>query len=97
MIRRVPGLTLETIVARRSEPLTAPVDGELVMLDPRHSRYFGLDEIGNRIWDLLERPRSVEALCSTLETQFDVAPETCRADVLAFLERLAEAELVETR
>jgi Coenzyme PQQ synthesis protein D (PqqD) len=97
MICRVPGLTLETIIARRSEPLTAPVDGDLVMLDPRHGRYFGLDEIGNRIWELLERPQSVKALCSTLEAQFDVAPETCRADVVTFLEQLAEAELVETR
>ncbi len=87
----------ETIVARRSEPLTAPVDGELVMLDPRRGEYFGLDAIGHRVWQLLERPRTVESLCSALETEFDVTPETCRADVLAFLEQLSDAQLVELR
>jgi hypothetical protein len=43
----VPGLSPETVVARREEPLTAPVDDELVMLDPRQSRYYGLDRIGH--------------------------------------------------
>lgn len=88
-------LSLDTVVARRAEPLTAAVDGELVMLDPRNSRYFGLDSVGHRIWELLERPQSVGALCAALEARFDVTAEACRADVLAFLEQLADAELVD--
>jgi hypothetical protein len=97
MILRMANLTLETVVARRAEPLTAPVDGELVMLDPHRSRYFGLDAVGHRIWELLERPRSVGALCAELQGEFDVDAENCLGDVLAFLEELAEAELVEVR
>jgi hypothetical protein len=96
MIRRVSSLSLDSVVVRRGDPLTAPVDGELVMLDPRQSRYFGLDPIGHRIWDLLERPRSVDALCSELQGEFEVPAETCHADVLAFLEQLEDAELIET-
>jgi len=95
MILRVPTLSGETVVVRRAEPLTAPVDDELVMLDPRQSRYFGLDRIGQRIWELLERPQCVGELCASLEGEFDVSSETCRADVLAFLEQLEEAELLE--
>jgi coenzyme PQQ synthesis protein D (PqqD) len=97
MIRRVADLTLESVVARRAEPLTAPVDGELVMLDPRRSRYFGLDAVGHRIWELLESPRSVGALCTELQREFDVDAESCQGDVLAFLEQLEKAELVELR
>jgi hypothetical protein len=97
MIGRVSSLSLDSVVVRRGEPLTAPVDGELVMLDPRQSRYFGLDSIGHRVWDLIEQPRSVGALCSELQDEFEVAAETCRADVLAFLEQLEDAELIETR
>jgi hypothetical protein len=93
----VPKLSLEAVVARRAEPLTAPVDGDLVMLDTRRSVYFGLDPVGHRIWALLEQPRSVDALCTELQARFDVAEETCRADVLAFVEQLVEAELVEIR
>jgi hypothetical protein len=90
-------LSAETVIVRRPEPLTAPVDAELVMLDTRKSLYFGLDRVGRRIWDLLEEPRSIGALCATLEGEFEVAPERCRADVLAFVEQMREADLVEVR
>jgi hypothetical protein len=97
MIGAVSALSLETIVVRASEPLAAPVDGELVMLDPRRSRYYGLDAIGNRIWDLLEQPRSVGDLCSQLQGEFDVSAEACRTDVLALLEEMDRENLVEVR
>jgi hypothetical protein len=93
----VSGLLPEAVVARRSEPLTATVDGELVMLDPRTSRYFALDAVGLRVWELLEQPHSVAALCKALEDEFDVSPEACRRDVLAFLEQLETAELLDIR
>jgi hypothetical protein len=67
------------------------------MLDPRGSRYFALDAIGRRIWDLLAQPRQIDALCRTLTDEFAVEPETCRGDVLAFLEHLSDAELVSIR
>ena len=93
----MPALSLQTIVARRDEPLTARVDDDLVMLDPRQSRYFGVDPTGRRIWELLEEPRSVESLCTALQDEFEVSAETCRADVLAFLEQMSDAGLLETR
>jgi hypothetical protein len=93
----VSRLSLEAVVVRRPEPLTAAVDGDLVMLDPRSSRYFALDAIGHRVWALLEQPASVAGLCQTLEAEFDVAPETCRRDVLAFLEQLERDDLLDIR
>jgi hypothetical protein len=97
MMRRVTGLPPDAVVVRRAEPLTAAVDGELVMLDPGRSLYFSLDAVGHRVWELLSEPRSVASLCSVLQGEFDVAADTCRADVLAFLEQLREAELLEVR
>jgi coenzyme PQQ synthesis protein D (PqqD) len=97
MDSRMPELTLETVVARRGEPLTADVDGDLVMLDRSQGRYFGVDRVGHRIWDLLERPQTVGDICTELQGQFDVAAERCRADTLDFLAQLADAELLEIR
>jgi hypothetical protein len=93
----VSGLSSEAVVVRRAEPLTATVDGELVMLDPRTSQYFALDAVGLRVWELLEQPHSVAALCSALEGEFEVSPEACRRDLLAFLEQLEKAELLDVR
>ena len=90
-------LAPDSVVVRRADALTAEVDEELVMLDPRQGQYFGLDPIARQIWELLETPRSVDALCAEVQGRFDVAPDTCRRDVLAFLDQLDEAELVEVR
>jgi hypothetical protein len=92
----VPGLSLDTVVARRPEPITRAIDDELVMLDRTSGRYFALDPIGRRIWALLERPQPIGELCGTLQEEFDVSPETCRAEVLAFLDQLSDAELLVT-
>ena len=65
------------------------------MLDPEGGRYFGLDPVGRRIWELIEAPISVEALCGVLTSEFDIDLETCRREVLPFLQRMHEADLVD--
>jgi hypothetical protein len=90
-------LTPTTILTRSQDVASTPVDDELVMLDFRQSRYFSLDSIGHRVWDLLERPRSLGDLCSVLEREFDVEPDQCRTDVLRLLDQLREADLLEIR
>lgn len=81
-------------LVRSEEPLTAVVDGETVMFAPDQSAYFGLDEIGTRVWHLLGEPRSIDELCAILREDYDVDPETCRADVRALVDELREAGLV---
>lgn len=65
------------------------------MLDPTTSRYYRLDPIGLRVWELLDQVRSVDAICGALEPEFEVSAERCRADVITFLDRLEHAGLVE--
>jgi len=36
--------------------LSQEVDGETVLLNLNSENYFGLDEIGTRIWQLLQEP-----------------------------------------
>jgi hypothetical protein len=88
-------LTLNNVVARSPRPFTAQAADELVMLDPGQGRYFGLDAVGNRVWELLETPRSVGDLCSALTGEFVVDAASCQRDVLAFLQQLADADLLD--
>jgi len=93
----LPALGLDTIVARKTGAAAAPVDDELVLLDPRRSRYFSFDPTGRRVWEVLEEPQSVRALCTALEREYAVEPERCEAEVVSFHEQLTQHELVETR
>jgi hypothetical protein len=83
------------MVVRSPDPLTAPVDDEIVMLSPERGLYFGLNAVGASVWGLLETPRRVSALCGALTAEYDVDDGTCHTEVVGFLEELARAGLIE--
>ncbi len=85
-------MTIEphTVVVRTAGLLTAPVDDEIVILNPGRDNYVGLNAIGRIIWDLIEQPREVAEPCRNLSGAFDAAPDQITADLLPFLAELAE-------
>jgi hypothetical protein len=79
------------MIARRTGNwLSATVGEELVMMSVEDGKYLGLNEMGRRIWDLIAEPRNVAEICRTLEQAFEVTPETCRAEVEAFLQEMTQ-------
>ena len=70
------------------------MDDEVVILSVERGSYFGLDEIGSEIWQRLESPIRVEALCDTLVAKYDADRSIIERDVLALLEKLVAEELV---
>ena len=82
------------VYVRSSQPLQAEVDGEIVMLDPASSKYFGLADTGARIWELLAEPKSVNDLVAALTAEYEVDDDTCRTQVTTFLDTLGAAGLV---
>jgi hypothetical protein len=74
---------------------TNQIDGEIVIMSIEQEKYYGLDPIGSRIWELIAQPRSVADLCEMLLAEFDIDRETCQRDVLAFLERLQTEKVIQ--
>ena len=70
------------------------IDGEVVMLSIENSEYYGLDDIGTSIWNLLENELTVSELVAILLNEYEVIESQCRKDVLQFLEKLAEKNLI---
>jgi hypothetical protein len=85
---------LHDIIVQEQEPVTAEVDGEVVMLSERAGAYFGLDAIGSEIWKLLAQPCRVSDLCQSLAQRYDVEEDTLTRDVTAFLDDLLARNLV---
>ena len=86
-----------SVVKRADDVMAANVDDELVMLRMESNGYFGLDAIGRRIWEMLEEPRTVASICSTLLDEYDVDAAACEADVLYFLAELEKHGVVATQ
>lgn len=88
-------INAETTVARTPDMIASDIDGEVVMMSVSGGKYYGMDSIGSRAWELLDRPRKVSELCDLLCEEFDVEQEQCVQDVLAFLGELAGKNIIE--
>lgn len=83
-----------SVVVRTEEPVAAEVDGTVVMMSLVRGKYFGLDAIGTRIWELIQTPVPVSRICETLLAEYDVDSSTCERDVVELLELMLEEDLV---
>jgi hypothetical protein len=84
-----------SIAKRIPDQVSCDLSGEAVKLNLNSGMYFGLDEIGARIWAALEEPRSLEYLGEIILRDYQVDRETCERDVMAFLAELQFAGLIE--
>lgn len=78
------------IISKQGDWLAAKVGDELVMMSAEKGNYIGLSEVGARIWELIETPRDVDAVCAQLRSEYDVPPDACRAEVEQFLNELVK-------
>jgi hypothetical protein len=74
------------------------IDGELddnqVMMHLDKGKYFGLDPVAKRIWQLIENPKSIQEITEVLLDEFEVSPEQCLEDVQAFLETAIQFDII---
>ena len=87
-------LTVDAVISHGEDQVFTIVDGEAVLMSIGTGRYFKLDDIGTRIWSLIETPTSVAGLCAQLVEEFNVDPAACEADVVRLLERMLSQNLV---
>lgn len=73
------------------------IEGETVLLDLKREQYFGLDDVGSRIWTLIEAGESVDAIVRTLGEEYDAGPQQIEHDLRRLLTELAQAGLIEQR
>jgi len=88
------GITLQSNIQRNTNMVTSNLDGEIVMMSVENGEYYGLDEIGTRIWQLIEHPIVIEKLITCLTNEFEVERQECEQDTLEFLEDLFSRNLI---
>ena len=87
-------ITGDSIVSQVPDLVSTELDGYTMLMNVEAGRYYSLDPVAGRIWQLLEQPAPLRDVCAALEQEFEVTPERCEQDVLGLVERLGEAELV---
>ena len=90
-------LMANSVIVRSSELVSSDIDGEVVMMSIENGKYYGLDKVGSRIWEVLENPLSVSELIDQLLVEFEVERETCEKDVMYFLQKLDDDNMLEIK
>ena len=81
-------------VAIPTNVLVRFLDQESVLLNLNTERYFGLDSVGTRMWQLVTSAPTIDSAYCQLIEEFDADPETLRSDLSDLLNHLIENGLI---
>jgi hypothetical protein len=75
--------------------LVSGLQDESVMLNLDSERYYGLDDVGTRMFSVLTTSDSIESAFEVLLGEYDVDREVLRNDLVSLIDKLLEQGLVE--
>jgi hypothetical protein len=79
---------------KKEDVLLQELGGEAVLLDLGGERYYGLDEVGLRIYQSLAESKSIAETCEALLEEFEVEPAQLRSDLETLLADLLKTGLL---
>ncbi len=76
------------------EVLAQEVSGEMVLLDLKSEQYLGLNEVGTRIWQLLQEHSDLDNVFKILLDEYDVEEALLKSDLNKLINDMEEAGIV---
>jgi len=86
-----------SLVVAATDQISSDLGAEAVILNLQSGVYHGLDEVGARIWNLVQQPKPVKDIKQTLVQEYEVEPEVCTSDLLALLHEMKAVGLIEVK
>ena len=84
----------DTVIRASDRTTSAQVHDERVILSLESGRYYSLNSVGVRVWELLQSPMTSDQLEQQLLLEYDVEPVALRRDISQLLCELEISELV---
>jgi Coenzyme PQQ synthesis protein D (PqqD) len=89
------GLSERSTVVAGKNQVSSDVGGEVAILNLKAGMYYGLDDVGARVWALIQRPKEVSEIQAIILNEYDVDPDRCERDITSLLQNLIGEGLVE--
>ena len=90
-------LDLDTRFSVPTQVMSRLVGDETVLLDLQSGMYFGLDAVGQCIWDSVSGGETLAAAVDVVTAEYDVDVDQAKADAIEFVASLVERGLLEIR
>jgi len=88
-------LSSDAVVTAATDQVSGDMGRHVLVLRLSDGGYFSLEGVAVRVWELLNEPRTVREIETTLLAEYDVAAEQCRSDLDQLLLDLAARGLVQ--
>lgn len=88
-------ISLAQKISAAPNVLAQELGGDSVLLNLQTEQYFGLDDVGTRMWETLTEQDSIQAAIDRLSGEYDVSPEQLQQDVINLIQELLTNGLVE--
>ncbi len=87
-------MNLNQTITIAPDVISQEVSGETVILDLNSEHYFGLDEVGTRIWQLIEEKGELQAVFDQMLAEYEVEEAQLLEDLGALVRQVADIGLV---
>jgi hypothetical protein len=82
-------LTFATRLCPKDEEIAADVlDGEAIIINLATGSYYAMNNVGALVWRSIEQHSSLDEIAALVGTNYEVALERARADLLSLAEQL---------
>ena len=86
-----------SVLVVTKDQVSADLSEEAAILNLKSGIYYGLNEVGARIWKLVQESKTVSEIKDTLVREYDVKSDQCETDLFALLAELLSKGLIEVK
>jgi hypothetical protein len=79
---------------RNDKTISGRLHDEMVMMDIDKGKYFSLNPVATRIWELLDKPLDINEICQYLVEEYEVNSSQCHKETSDYLEKMVKSGLV---
>ncbi len=76
------------------ELLQSEIDGETIMMSIDNGKYYGLNTVASRIWEIVKEEPVFSEIIEKLLNEYDIDKQQCESETKEFLNNLYENKLV---
>lgn len=90
-------VSLDTRLVVPDDVIFRELDGEAVILNLATGMYFGLDEIGSRLWTIVAESGTLRGAVDAMAAEYDVDRPVLEGDALELAGQLLEKGLIQVQ
>jgi len=84
-----------SILVASKEQVSCEFNGELVILNLKNDSYYGLNQMGTFIWDIIKEPKTFCQIRDVILAKYKVDQDECERDLLELINDFLANDLIQ--